>query len=84
MTLETNRPTFGLTKKERLELYRKNLIASLPALVTRRVGEKAEPRERAPDKSAKRAIARVVAEIRRVSSEIGPVRPVISNIRTHD
>lgn len=78
------RPTYGLTRSERLALYRSNLIESLPALVQRRHGEKREPLARSDGRTVRLAIGRVVSEIRRVSKEIGPVRPVISQPRNHD
>lgn len=72
-TEKTQRPTYGLTREERLALFRRNLITALPKLAQRRVGEIREG-GRAPDKTVRLKIGRVVQTIRSISKEIGPVR----------
>ena len=70
---KTKRPTHGLRRAERLQLERRNLIGALPKLVQRRVGEIQEG-GRAPDKTVRLKIGRMVKRIRSISAEIGPVR----------
>ncbi|MBY0538867.1 hypothetical protein K2P56_00340 [Patescibacteria group bacterium] len=70
---KTKRPTHGMRREERLALFRKNLIQALPRLAQRRAGEIREG-GRAPDKSVRLKIGRVVQTIRSISKEIGPVR----------
>lgn len=67
------RPTFGMRREERLALFRKNLIDALPKLAQRRVGEMREG-GRAPDKTVRLKIGRMVKRIRLISQDIGPVR----------
>lgn len=80
------RPTHGLERPERLAIYRDNLIVALVRRMERvrrdlecKTPPKGETRE-----FVRRKTARMVSEIRRVSQEIGPVRPVTRNIRNHD
>lgn len=70
------RPTHGLTRPERLAIYRDNLIAALVSRMkrVRRDLECATPPKGETREFVRKKTARMVSEIRRVSREIGPVR----------
>lgn len=67
-------PARGLSREGKLARQRVGLIQSVPALIARVRAESHEQVPRTPEHSAKQKLARVVAEIRRISQEIGPVR----------